>query len=269
MKKLLVSIYFIASILFSAVNLYAQDKNVKYRFFYNSTFRVFEGAAKTSEQKVLEISKDYTMFVSTNYERRLWLTDSLTRVGASREDKTRATARLPRCKEMSIMYKNYPTKGKLTMRENALKYYVYTEDVEKINWKTLPGDTTICDFSCKKAQCTFRGRTWNVWYAPEISISEGPWKLAGLPGIIMAATDTKGDFSYICVGMDEPTGIEIVIPDMSSCIKCTREEFMKTLTRFHADPSGYEKSLGGTGVAKNIDGSIKKYDAKKTVFRDL
>lgn len=255
--------------LLSVGNLQAQDKTVKYRFFYNSTFRVFEGAAKTSEQKVLEISKDYTMFVSTSYERRLWLTDSLKKVGANRDEMLRATSRISRSKDMSIMYRNYPTKGKLTMRENALKYYVYTEDIEKINWKTLPGDTMICEFSCKKAQCTFRGRTWNVWYAPDISIPEGPWKLTGLPGLIMSAADSKGDFSYLCVGMDEPSGIEIPIPDMSSCIKCTREEFMKTVMRFYSDPTGYEKSLGGTGVVKNADGSVKKYDEKKPVFKDL
>ena len=33
----------------------------------------------------------------------------------------------------------------------------------------------------------FRGRDWKVWFSEEIPLPLGPWKLGGLPGLILAA----------------------------------------------------------------------------------
>ena len=64
-------------------------------------------------------------------------------------------------------------------------------------WKLEDGDTTIVEYACHKATTHFKGRTWHVWYAPDIPISEGPWKLSGLPGLILAAKDSEGLFSFM------------------------------------------------------------------------
>ncbi|RQE01044.1 GLPGLI family protein, partial [Prevotella intermedia] len=44
---------------------------------------------------------------------------------------------------------------------------------------------------CKKATTNFRGRYWEVWYTEDIPISQGPWKLCGLPGMILKANSPK------------------------------------------------------------------------------
>ena len=45
---------------------------------------------------------------------------------------------------------------------------------------------------CNSAYLTFRGRNFNVWYAPEIPSQFGPWKFYGLPGLITKIeTDDK------------------------------------------------------------------------------
>jgi len=46
---------------------------------------------------------------------------------------------------------------------------------------------TIVGQQCLMAKTRFRGREWTVWYAPEVGIPLGPWKLAGLPGLILKA----------------------------------------------------------------------------------
>lgn len=46
------------------------------------------------------------------------------------------------------------------------------------------------------AKTNFRGRIWTAFFTPEIPIKEGPWKLCGLPGIILKASDSKNHYSY-------------------------------------------------------------------------
>lgn len=65
-----------------------------------------------------------------------------------------------------------------------------------IKWKITNETKQINTFSCYKAIGDFRGRTYHVWFTPEISVSFGPWKLNGLPGLILEASDTKNQYMY-------------------------------------------------------------------------
>ena len=47
----------------------------------------------------------------------------------------------------------------------------------------------------------FKGRKWTVWYSAEIPISDGPWKINGLPGLILDAVDSDSLYHFYCVGM--------------------------------------------------------------------
>lgn len=68
--------------------------------------------------------------------------------------------------------------------------YLY-EPIPKIKWTTFDEQKKILNIDCKKAVGYFRGRTYKVWYAPSLPMSYGPWKLGGLPGIILEAQDDK------------------------------------------------------------------------------
>lgn len=61
-----------------------------------------------------------------------------------------------------------------------------------ISWKLHSETKTIGEFECNKASCTFRGRDYEVWYTPEIPVFYGPWKLHGLPGLVMEVKDKEG-----------------------------------------------------------------------------
>ena len=66
--------------------------------------------------------------------------------------------------------------------------YVVVEEVPTMNWE-IEEDTvqTILGYTCHKATTKFRGREWEVWYTDDIPTSLGPWKLNGLPGLILQA----------------------------------------------------------------------------------
>ncbi len=96
----------------------------------------------------------------------------------------------------SEVFQNLP-KGRIT--ENGvvgLSYYTYNEKQDEMQW-TLSSDTlTIMETPCNKATAEFGGRVWTAWYAPSIPASYGPWKLSGLPGLILKATDDSGMHTF-------------------------------------------------------------------------
>lgn len=147
------------------------------------------------------------------------------------------------------VWKNVREEGELvykgTMSEP--KSY-YEEPIPNLAWEMLPGDSAICDYPCQKARVTFRGRTWTVWYTLELPYSDGPWKLCGLPGLILKAEDSKRDFlfsAYRIAQVDVPTW------------KLSTRSYQKTT------PSKYASNVISTfldmktsGFEKNMDGTI-------------
>lgn len=87
----------------------------------------------------------------------------------------------------------------------------YDEDIPQFDWKLEEGNTIICGYVCQHASASFRGRTWKVWYAPDLPYQDGPWKLQGLPGLIMRAEDTEGDFYFEAKEIIKPPTFYIVI----------------------------------------------------------
>lgn len=73
-------------------------------------------------------------------------------------------------------------------------------------WELLKSDSIVCHYPCHKAQTTFRGRTWTVWYALDLPYNDGPWKLCGLPGLILHAQDSTRQFIFDCIGIEKGDG---------------------------------------------------------------
>ena len=114
----------------------------------------------------------------------------------------------------SVMYDHGTGKSKVVVPDiwvPTQPYYtyslahIYEEDVPELEWEITGEHGTVASFDCQKAKCDFRGRRWEAWFTTEIPFSEGPWKLRGLPGLILYARDTTGQYSFEAVSVtDEP-----------------------------------------------------------------
>lgn len=101
------------------------------------------------------------------------------------------------------------------------------EELYPQEW-TIENDTClILNYLCYKATTKFRGREYEVYFAPEIPINEGPWKLYGLPGLILEAKTTDGFFSFRAIGLEEISNKLITIPDGKG------SEICKDLKQYH------------------------------------
>ncbi len=65
-----------------------------------------------------------------------------------------------------------------------------------INWEVQKDSKVILNYNCKKAVAEFRGRKYIAWFTTDISAPYGPWKLGGLPGLILEAQDEDGIFKF-------------------------------------------------------------------------
>lgn len=81
--------------------------------------------------------------------------------------------------------------------EGSMKEYIIDESISKIEWIITNETKNIGAIKCQKASCRFRGRNYIVWYTEEIPLPFGPWKLGGLPGLILEAADDENGVQFL------------------------------------------------------------------------
>ena len=160
------------------------------------------------------------------------------------------------------IYKNYPA-GKVTTLDNIMiNRYRCEEDNEVPVWQLLPDTMTIISYSCQKAVCSFKGRDYEVWFTPEIPRSEGPWKLHGLPGLILKAADTQGHYSFECTGLTNKN--EPLLYGADGYESVSRRNLNRIYERFATDPSGYVSS-----TAPNVKFVFRNADGEEGSMKNL
>lgn len=78
----------------------------------------------------------------------------------------------------------------------------YTEPFDEMSWTIVEDSTkTVLGYECIMAESDYHGRHWKAWFTPEIPVPFGPWKLRGLPGLVLSA-DANGGFSFTATGLE-------------------------------------------------------------------
>jgi len=105
------------------------------------------------------------------------------------------TQHLETLTHMPTVWINHP-EGTTTVREKVFpREFEGHEPTPSLDW-TLTDDTlTINGYLCLRAETTFRDIRWEVWYTEEVPSSVGPWRLRGLPGLIVKATGNAHTFT--------------------------------------------------------------------------
>ncbi|WP_175403972.1 GLPGLI family protein [Mucilaginibacter sp. PPCGB 2223] len=93
--------------------------------------------------------------------------------------------------------------NKMVRKEKLLNSYLIEDPYPAINWKISGDTTTISNLHCQKATGHFKGRDYVAWFCPDLPFRTGPWKLCGLPGLIVEAHDVKNDVIFKFDGIEE------------------------------------------------------------------
>ncbi len=102
----------------------------------------------------------------------------------------------------SLDYFFFAKENKFYTKERLLTNYLIEEDAPKINWKITKDTASFSGINCQKALANFKGRNWIAWFAPELPFQSGPWKLNGLPGLIVEAYDQTQTVKFQFAGFE-------------------------------------------------------------------
>lgn len=225
--------------------VYPQMMEVIYQTDY--TFNAANPEKIKTDQTALNIhiESGVSEFYSLNRARLDSVREAINESGGSLAQQSAAQRSMPQSLYYIRVYKNIPKKGTLTFTDQfAINKYKYTETLERPVWILEDEGQEIAGYSCQKAKTTFKGRVWTAWYAPEIPIQEGPWKLWGLPGLILSAYDEHSLYSFVAVGLKQKSEASTIEIPVKRYINCTRKEYLKQKSTFEMDPAAGFKASG-------------------------
>lgn len=147
------------------------------------------------------------------------------------------------------------TKPIMTVSDKiGFKWYHFYAPVPQINWELSSEKKVISGYKCQKAFGQYGGRIYEAWFAPDLPYTFGPWKLAGLPGLILAANDTKNEITFECKEVSKNTDPEEIVASftmLDRSVKVAPKEYKQISQMFATDPlTVIEGQIPGSG--KNV-----------------
>lgn len=190
-------------------------------------------------------------------------------------------------KVSDIDYFYFANEQKFFTKERVFNNYLIEETAPRIPWKISKDTASFVGIHCQKATAYFKGRNWTAWFAPELPFQSGPWKLNGLPGLIIEAYDEKKEVLFQFAGMENviqqeaqtPTdaGPKITTPNGSisvvnimgmddaspylgndiklpaDAVKTTQKELDKLKDARAKDPQGFmQAQMAGSGMNVSV-----------------
>lgn len=164
--------------------------------------------------------------------------------------------------EFMTIYKNYPM-GRLIHTEKICQdWFRYDEEMPSFEWELCDSVSNVLGYECLSARCRFRGRVWTVFYTEEIPLMNGPWKLHGLPGLIMKASDENGHYTFECIGIRSKADRPITIYKVPFN-KTDRKGYYNAKHRYDINPYAYFEATTGGSVSvtdENGNPDLSAYD---------
>ena len=249
-------VYYLLFLLLFATNSMADISSTsdnQYECIYE--FKINNGNPPEVYSTILTFNENSSFF--SDYS--IYLIDSLLQVQHS-EEEYENVKNLMRKKEyffdqtitLNLADREYLVCGSITPDN-----YYYIEEASKISWNLTDESDSICGYLCEKAIGEYGGRSWSVWYTSQIPVMYGPWKLCGVPGLVLKAEDADGIFVFDAISFRKSS---VAMPPLNTDkhIKTTREKFIRQKNNFEKNPVGNIsfESIGNINIDKQGKGSV-------------
>lgn len=204
---------------------------LKYEIIYKYNYQINKEDTLNlqSESMVLKIGKNNSEFHSYN---RTLIKEKLREMSISGNVDMR---NVPKAKILYRVIKNNINKEMLFFNSfGTIKLY-YSIPMNQISWTLINEEKEILGYKCKKATTTFSGREYIAWYSIDLTLSDGPYKFQGLPGLILSISDIKNHHSFEVTGIKKIK--EIYNLDYDKHVKVSKNEYLHTVNKIKEKPS--------------------------------
>lgn len=135
-------------------------------------------------------------------------------------------------------------------------FYYAKENIPLIKWQLLNDKKKILTIECNLAKVHFRGRTYFAWYASSIPNTLGPWKLNGLPGLILEAYDDLREviFKVKSINIPNSNNFELINPNYSII---SIEEHIKKREKKISELESKIQSKMGRNIKIKVNTTVK------------
>ncbi|GIV38294.1 MAG: hypothetical protein KatS3mg033_0094 [Thermonema sp.] len=120
--------------------------------------------------------------------------------------------------------------GKMKYVEQGILDWQIFEETEEVNGLVL-----------QKAKTTYGGREWTAWFAKDIPLPYGPWKLRGLPGLIVKAKSSgTSPYYFLMVGIEKvqmPMKLFYAPSLEKEYVEASHEEAIEYLHFYYTNPA--------------------------------
>lgn len=135
-------------------------------------------------------------------------------------------------------------------------------------WKITEEKLNVYGYNCQKAVGKIGGRVYIVWFTPELPFHDGPWKLNGLPGLILQAVDTKNQirFDFVRI-MKNNNSVDNKISSIINSDRCqtiNSAEYEKLLRQYATDPMAMAQGFN-PGAGKIMVVNVDSHD--NTIYK--
>ncbi|MEX8548272.1 MAG: GLPGLI family protein [Mucilaginibacter sp.] len=145
---------------------------------------------------------------------------------------------------VSDEYFQFFTAHKSFTKKNLINDYLVEEPMPVINWKIMSDTLTVSGLHCQKATTAFKGRNYEAWFCPALPFRSGPWKLQGLPGLIIEASDSKKEVQFKFAGFEQISDQKQLVKLPEDAIRTTQKEFDRLQEVAKTNPSALSKVAG-------------------------
>ena len=134
------------------------------------------------------------------------------------------------------------TISEIKKKINSESQVLVIDSLELPIWKITTEKRKINNHECIKALTNFKGRDYVVWFTMDFPTFFGPWKLNGLPGLILEAQDKRNEVFFEAIEISStdkaidpvPTNLEIT----------SSKDYNKKLTDYLTEITDRLNSLG-------------------------
>jgi len=142
----------------------------------------------------------------------------------------------------------YPAAKELFVFDRVMMdKYLMKDDWPVINWKITDETKKISQLNCQKAIGNWRGRVYEAWFCADLPFHAGPWKLNGLPGLIIEAADARHQVEFKFAGYRtlEDSKVVIALPAKKEAKPATVQDFSRMRDAIKKNPSIVTSASGG------------------------